>query len=428
MQKESKTIDRYLVNGYPKYKVRIPITEDGDVKDLLTDKDSLIFDTVREYVRETALHQAERIIGNEPSGVFIHPEGIGNRIFELCDELVQRYIDNNLCYAHPGENGYTTYEKITLPKSVYELGRDSEQFAVETGYTILLQLSEFLEKGVWQIGFLHNDEIIIDVNKFPHPQISNGKVNWINDEGDLFKPVIWFGLSDGQLYPEWAIGDRNEHNWKSFWFNDFWCLDWNALFGGYDNYYTIWMFSECGMEEPSLDFDRVKSTCPIRLNAKDSNEELSNKVNNFLAHLFYQERCWLPSNILTVSLYDIKKESLRKALFDAGRAIGKVYIEANEDNESAERLPDNRVNPNWLCDGGFGDQVSESLNSIEDYLKLDNKLFPGQYDYNAEQGCSPIWDDILDKYFDYNEVEEEIYAGWDDLINEMYGEDWQHKY
>ena len=41
------------------------------------------------------------------------------------------------------------------------------------------------------------------------------------------------------------------------------------------------MFAECGMDEPDEEMDRVRKSCPIELDEKDSSEVLAGKITSF---------------------------------------------------------------------------------------------------------------------------------------------------
>ena len=116
--------------------------------------------------------------------------------------------------------------------------------------------------------------------------------------------------------------------------------------------------------------------------------------------------------------------SIRKA----GYAIGLMYYECNKESLSEDEdgkkylLPDGRPNPHWLTDG-VGDQYSEILMAdFGSFIKFDTTYFD-------KETCSDdeAWV-ILDKYFEYNEVDEEVCKGWDDLMDEKYGVGWEKQY
>lgn len=416
-----------LINWNPGYKVQITIEEDADIQQLLNNNDSILFEAVHEYLREYVMSEAKKIIGGKPQGYFDHPEDISTELYNCFDEIVHSNIDNELKLVEEHDERPTTYTNISLPSKLYELGRNCEVSAIETGETILLRLKEFLQRGVWQFGFRKNGIIINDISHFPKKN-DNITTPWIDNEGNAYEPVIWFGLSDEKPSEVWTLSKHRQEDWRSFWFNDFWHLDWNALFGGYDNYYTVWMFSECGMEEPVMDFDRIKKICPISLDEEDSDERLTQKIECYVDALFLNGEWSVTSNELTESEFIKKKTSLVQSLEKAGYAIGKVYINANSDNEDAPKLPDGRIDPIWLDDGSIGDQMSHSMNEIEDYLALDKTLFPQDYTYNSEQGKSPLWDDVLDKYLEYDEIEDALYDGWEQLLIDKYGNNWRNNY
>lgn len=420
MDTERHEVSRYLINPEPGFKVCIPIVEDADIYSLLNNSESALFEDLRVYVRDFVMDRAKLEIGRIPQGVFRYPEEIDRALFARCDSIVHTRIDGKMMYVVKESDGHHTYEHITLPEDIYELGRSDCVSAIDIGATILLRLEEFLQRGVWQVGFRCGKSFLTDVSSFPY-RIENedGTTVWQNDAGVVCEPILWFGLPDEEPEEEWSLSAGMTSDWRSFWFNHFWHLDWNALFGGFDNYYTVWMFCECGMDEPEEDFDRVKDSCPISLDENDTDEQLFSKINEFFNSIYKEGRWIIDCNSLTDSEFEKKRESLREALKKAGYSIGEMYMEGHEDNEDAVRLPDGRLDPDWI-DDGFGDQLMESMNDLEDFLELDEVLFPGNYERDVNQGTMPIWNDLLDLYLDYDEVEECLCLGWEQLLKELY--------
>ena len=131
--------------------------------------------------------------------------------------------------------------------------------------------------------------------------------------------------------------------------------------------------------------------------------------------------------MMNMDLEEKKRESLLASIRKAGYEIGLMYYECNleslnEDEEGKKYLlPDGRPNPHWLADG-VGDQFYHSLNEIDDYIIFDTTFFD-------KETCSrdEAWD-ILDEFFEFDEVEEEAYKGWDNLMNEKYGVGWENQY
>lgn len=115
---------------------------------------------------------------------------------------------------------------------------------------------------------------------------------------------------------------------------------------------------------------------------------------------------------------DIKIESIKASIKDSALDICRNYYICNnhEDVSSDFRLENGLPDPIWL-NNGFGDQVSESLNDIDDWLELDPKLFPPFKDRNE------AWD-IIDQYLEYSDVEEIIFNVWDDYLSNIYGKEW----
>lgn len=118
------------------------------------------------------------------------------------------------------------------------------------------------------------------------------------------------------------------------------------------------------------------------------------------------------------SIREIRIESLKASIKDFALNISKDYFSFNDNVDTPLdcRLENGLPDPIWL-NNGFGDQVSESLNDIDDWLELDSKLFPSFKNRNE------AWD-IIYQYLDYDEVEEIIFDVWNDYLSNIYGEDW----
>lgn len=177
--------------------------------------------------------------------------------------------------------------------------QDTQQY-IDTGIVAIQIITNFLIEGYWQYGLRKpNGEIIRNVACWPQPKIENGIAVW-EENGETLNPVIWFGLQNKEPEECWSIEDKSSihqiheiyvtpissetewvEDWKEFWFCKFWCLDWNNILDDGLNIYKIWMFSECGLDEPKLEFDTVRENCPIILLENDSIEQLLNKVNKY---------------------------------------------------------------------------------------------------------------------------------------------------
>ena len=122
---------------------------------------------------------------------------------------------------------------------------------------------------------------------------------------------------------------------------------------------------------------------------------------------------------------ELKRLSLMKSIHDTARKIAEGYYECNtEEVEGKDLLTDGRISPNWL-DDGYCDQVSEFLyGDIQaDDIKPDKKLFH-ESEYEGEYGKGNMWN-LLERYFDCEEIDAIFYEEWYNLLVEKYGKNWR---
>lgn len=122
-----------------------------------------------------------------------------------------------------------------------------------------------------------------------------------------------------------------------------------------------------------------------------------------------------------------KKKSILRSIHEAARRCAEMYFEYNSDDDSDDdkRLSDGRIKPNWL-DEGYGEQVSEWLfgdNQADDII-LEEGLFVSG-DFEGKYGKGNMWN-LLEKYFDNNEVEGIFYEEWHKFLEEKYGSEWRN--
>lgn len=170
---------------------------------------------------------------------------------------------------------------------------ESRESDIDVGFYVLSMLRKFLIRGCWHYGLMNRDGVVLeDKSKWPKPKIDPDGVRWIVNEEEL-NAVIWFGLDGETPIEYWSIDKRDKRFarmpycegcdvefWKSCWFNHFWTFDWNVLTDNNEGL-IIWMFAECGMDEPVVEFEQVKTACPITLDENDSRTILSRKIDDF---------------------------------------------------------------------------------------------------------------------------------------------------
>ena len=110
-----------------------------------------------------------------------------------------------------------------------------------------------------------------------------------------------------------------------------------------------------------------------------------------------------------------RAESLKESIIEAGYIYAQECFYSEEKDADALRLPDGRLDPNFLS---IYDAASEILGyHPEEVIHLDTIIFPGKYD--SEQ-MRKLIESLL-------EIDPEYYfiEGEKKYINEIYGENWE---
>lgn len=209
----------------------------------------------------------------EPCGYFPNPYDWMDKLYQASHDYIERYVDNNQVYVYTldeqGEEIISSKTKVSLDlkkilHKIIQSRSESEQSYIDTGELILRMLSDFIKQGKWQYGYCTAD------GKMAH------------DITECCEPILWFGMENEEPIRCWSLSKNttlsNSENeeWKWFWFCDFWTYAWDVLFAGDEEYFTTWMFAECGMDEPPI--EPILQSCPIELNEEDSNEILLDKI------------------------------------------------------------------------------------------------------------------------------------------------------
>lgn len=189
------------------------------------------------------------------------------------------------------------YRDIPLASIVVDLveqQRSDENYCIQGGGLAICMMTDFLRQGSWQHGVqLPSGEVVRETGGLA---LKDGA--W-QLNGESVVPIIWFGLDGEAPIEVWTLSrsprllrsDRYDGRaaWLDFWFNDDYCMDWDAMFDGFHsdtcNYFTIWMFCECGMSEPKEDFFNVRDSCPINLCVNDTNQQFTEKIDAYFLNL-----------------------------------------------------------------------------------------------------------------------------------------------
>jgi len=254
--------------------------------------EDLIADEITDCLFSTSL-------SDKSQGFFPNTSEILMELFSLAEEALENIFGSVLLSKVIDDDGATIYEETFKLKEILENRRDREQGIVDSGKVILSMLTNFLKKGIWQIGLQRDDGIILtDISKYPQPIKNLNRYIWQDSTG-LYEPIIWFGLKNENPDECWTL-DRSLKNfdvldiyenpytqkitqikrWNNFWFCSFWTLDWNSLFNYKGDEYIVWMFNECGMDEPIEEFNNVRDSCPINLDENDSLENVIHKIED----------------------------------------------------------------------------------------------------------------------------------------------------
>lgn len=134
------------------------------------------------------------------------------------------------------------------------------------------QLQNFIDRGQWHVAMQAMDGALIEnVEDWPIPvRDGKGVTAWRKDGVD-YTPMMWYGLTDGEILPEWVVGANGMEALVTI-------EDGMGDYGGqyriqgleinylslYDHgAYGSWYFGSCGYE--GAEFSKVLDTCPINL-------------------------------------------------------------------------------------------------------------------------------------------------------------------
>ena len=239
-------------------------------------------------------------LSKENVGFFPDPELIGEELCKQLSKCLESKLGKKLHIDVIDDNEITiATEAIDTAKTLND-EFEREQGYIYVGKIVLIMLKNFLINGVWQYGLRRgNGTILTDIHDWPKPESDGNSYTWHDSHGFL-KPVIWFGIKNQSPIECWTIdksprnfellkvnGNYNEDSvteverWNTFWFSSYGVLDWDRLFDNDGYCYIVWMFYECGMEEPEDEFYAVRDSCPIKLDGNDGSESMIRKIDEF---------------------------------------------------------------------------------------------------------------------------------------------------
>ena len=215
----------------------------------------------------------------------------------LSQEIVQRleqHFGYEVCFHVTDEERVTISKNFMAVSELIEEIMDDAYGYIITGTLILIMMKNFLLNGKWQIGIREPSGLLT-------------KKNFKREDYEQGKPIIWFGIDDEMPHPCWTISEDPSleetrlvyttggndpaqiENWKIFWHEIFWTLDWTQLLNGKGDVYTTWMFAECGMEEPIEEFQHIRNSCPIDLNNIGNFGELTSQLRLYFQLLLSRD-------------------------------------------------------------------------------------------------------------------------------------------
>jgi hypothetical protein len=225
------------------------------------------------------------------------------KLFEEATACLKRICGKNVFVDVIDDGGVTILTEEFDTSQVVENRAIREQGTIDAGSVIIKMVKNFLEEGLWQHGLRKSDgTILTDISEWPKPVLGEKGLVWQDALDDFLEPVIWFGLKDEDPIECWTLSrfsrnfdiqkvldnpyEKKPHEverWNTFWFCNFWDLDWNAIFNNDGYNYITWMFAECGMVEPYDEFVAVRNSCPIELSKNDTSKEIIRKIEQLFA-------------------------------------------------------------------------------------------------------------------------------------------------
>lgn len=283
----------YIYSNEPgfEFEQEVDSLEFSDIEDFIND---FFSDEIEDAIHSTTLSEKSQ-------GFFPDTRGIETELFNEARMLLEQRFGGKIFGQVVDDNGaIVSNQAIDVFNEIIEDRESREQRFVDSGALIIGMLTNFLKEGVWQYGLQRDDgTILTDISQWPKHTTDGTDVIWQDSDG-LLESIIWFGLKNEAPIECWTLDKspakfelqedyknssgekRVVERWCWFWFCNFWTLDWNALFDNHGNVHIIWMFAECGMDEPVEEFNAVRDSCPIELDENDKAENIIHKIEQLL--------------------------------------------------------------------------------------------------------------------------------------------------
>lgn len=281
----------YLYSNDPSFKFEeeVDSLEFSDIESVV---EGVFSDEINDCIFSGALLEKSQ-------GFFPDPWEIAAELFDCARTRLEQRFGGKIFGKVIDDNGLIiSNEAIDVFGEIIESRENREQGTIDSGKVIIGMLTEFLKEGVWQFGLQRGDkEILTEISQWPKYTADGRDAIWQDGNG-LLEPVIWFGLKNESPIECWTLDrspkkfellevyenpysrtTRAVERWHLFWFSSFWALDWNALFDNNGNTHITWMFAECGMDEPTEEFNTVRDSCPIELDGNDTATSIIGKID-----------------------------------------------------------------------------------------------------------------------------------------------------
>jgi len=264
-------------------------------------KDDSIYNTITSVISDDIYHCLFTThLSDKSLGFFPDIDSIWNELYKQAIIKLEEKFGKILYFKVVDESNNIVSCKQIETYKIMEDRMYEEQGTVDTGQVILIMFNNFLKKGKWQYGLKREDGTILShISQFPKPIKYDKGYIWQDSIG-ILEPIIWFGMDNENPIDCWTI-DRSSkrfeivseyedretkekykvERWKDFWFMYLPSLDWNTLFDNKGDDYIIWMFIECGMDEPTKEFIDVRDSCLITLDENDKSENVIRKMEKF---------------------------------------------------------------------------------------------------------------------------------------------------
>lgn len=222
----------------------------------------------------------------------------GNHLPDDYQENVLRYFENEVLSINDTLFGHV--KNIPLNDVLQEYFDQWGNPELHYSEYCISRIRAFLSTGKWQCGFVSADYSRY-YTSMENVRQCQRRYRYEDSEGELY-PAIWFGLSNEAPIDCWSIArpvilnkswrvinneSIEDDAWKCFWFNGFWSMDWNQLWG-HEHPLITWAFSEFCCDEPVEEFEKVKKACPKTLEESDSTDDLLAKLYNLTNKLYKQ--------------------------------------------------------------------------------------------------------------------------------------------